>query len=76
MSDCKITLGLMYSGPSTNHDLYSRHQNLALKLKALKSIQVTGLTNPDSFIKAHDDEQISTANFDTVQAVAIFKGLS
>ena len=45
---------------SRNVCLCSRHRNLALKLKALKSIKVTGLTNPDSFIKAHDHEQIST----------------
>ena len=51
---------LLVNFASQNVCLCSRHQNLALKLKALKSIQVAGLTNPDSFIKAHDDEQIST----------------
>ena len=51
---------LLVNFASRNVCLCSRHQNLALKLKALKSIQVTGLTNPDSFIKAHDAEQIST----------------
>ena len=51
---------LLVNFASRNVCLCSRHQNLALKLKALKSIQVTGLTNPDSFIKAHDDEQIFT----------------
>ena len=50
---------LLVNFTSRNVCLCSRHQNLALKLKALKSIQVTGLTNPDSFIKVHGDEQIS-----------------
>ena len=51
---------LLVNFASRNVCLCSQHQNLALNLKALKSIQVTGLTNPDSFIKAHDHEQIST----------------
>ena len=50
---------LLVNFASQNICLCSGHQNLALKLKTLKSIQVTGLTNPDSFIKAHGDEQIS-----------------
>ena len=41
---------LLVNFASRNVSLCSRHQNLALKLKALKSVQVTGLTNPNSFI--------------------------
>ena len=51
---------LLVNFASRNVCVCSRHQNLVLKLKALKSIQVTGLTNPDNFIKAHDNEKIST----------------
>ena len=38
--------------------LCSRHQNLAPKLKALKSMKVIGITNPDTFIKTNDYHQI------------------
>ncbi|MES9883292.1 MAG: hypothetical protein ABW185_20700 [Sedimenticola sp.] len=40
--------------------LCQRHQNMALKVKAMKSARITTMTNPDSLVKQHTDDEILT----------------
>ena len=41
--------------------LCQRHQNMALKLKSLKSLNITSTTNPDQFIQSTTIEQIGSS---------------
>lgn len=43
---------------SRNLCLCQKHQNVALKLKALQTLGATVNDNPDEFIKVHDDTQV------------------
>ncbi|XP_033108261.1 uncharacterized protein LOC117109903 [Anneissia japonica] len=47
---------VQYSSRSTS--LCQRHQNMALKLKAIKAFGVVSNTNPDEFINSNDDAEI------------------
>ncbi len=38
--------------------LCQKHQNIALKLKALQSLHLLSNTNPDEFVTKHDDEAV------------------
>lgn len=40
--------------------LCSKHQNFALKCKCLQNLKVCNITNPDSFIRSKDEEEVNS----------------
>ena len=40
------------------HMFMQQHQNFALKCKCLQNLKVCSITNPDSFIRSKDEEEI------------------
>ncbi|XP_046544601.1 uncharacterized protein LOC124254795 [Haliotis rubra] len=59
-SFCKLRPAhvLPVSFTARNTCLCSKHQNMALKLKSLKSFNVVSTSSPDAFIKAHTQSEI------------------